>query len=410
MNRHFFLLLSLSILSISTSSNVLVFQYIPLPNHVKEAPLTSSLIIQKSAYQSVFSLGDTFNQDGLVVEYDDGESVNSIDDYLISGYNPFNLGEQLITIAHEGLQTNYTIKVTNEDAIFFPLVGEDLFISEYVRLDDTDFAIELFNGTNNAIDIETYSISINENKTIELEDVSLSINETYVIASDSSSQEILDKADQVVENLYWSLGDTMKLYHDETFVDVISVNDDSTSTCINGACSLNDVVLTRKNKHVQVTSVFDKNEWYAYGNDLSHLGQYQFATANLTYEQQAKAFGEYVMYGAGMFAAGRVEEAYQQLKEEYGFMDINAKAFFIQSPNYEIEGNNEEGKFDKSTFKEAFGRIGVLASRNGEQSLLPHSSSFSSNNNTIKNAILIALIAMAFIGIYLFLKLKKIIH
>lgn len=410
MTRFLIFMLGYGITLTSTSSNVMSIYHHPLSNPIKEAPVASSLIIQKPAYQTVFSLGDTFNHHGLEIAFDDGENLSPITDFFISGDNPYTLGEQLITVSYQGLQATYPIKVTNEAAIFFPLVAEDIFISEYVRLNDSDLALELFNGTNSAVNLGDYSISITEEKVFGLNNVDLAVNETYVIASNTSKQEILGVAQQIEADFSWVVGDMIELKKGQVPIDVINTIEDNTSNCINGICSLDNSVLARSNKHFQKTTDFNKREWHVFGSDLSRLGQHHFASANLTYEQQAKAFGEYVMYGAGMFAAGRVEEAYQQLKEEYGFMHINAKAFFIQNPNYEIEGINEEGKLDKSTFKEASGRIAVLASRNGEPSFLPHSSSFSSDNSTIKNAILIALIAMTFVGFYLLLKFKRIIR
>jgi hypothetical protein len=69
------------------------------------------------------------------------------------------------------------------------------------------------------------------------------------------------------------------------------------------------------------------------------------------------------MFGAGMFAAGRVEEAFRELEAEYITMDESSKALIISQPQTTITGINENNRTYRSTFREAVGRFNYLAER-----------------------------------------------
>jgi len=69
------------------------------------------------------------------------------------------------------------------------------------------------------------------------------------------------------------------------------------------------------------------------------------------------------MYGRGMFAAGRVEEAFRTMEAEYGWMHPTSQALIFSQPNTAITGINENGQQDTSTFREAVGRYNYLAAR-----------------------------------------------
>jgi hypothetical protein len=79
--------------------------------------------------------------------------------------------------------------------------------------------------------------------------------------------------------------------------------------------------------------------------------------------EQAKAWATYVMFGAGMFAAGRVEEAFRALETEYQLMDYRSQNILFEEPNTTFQGINESNRLDNSTFREAVGRYNYLAVR-----------------------------------------------
>lgn len=371
----------------------------------------ASLVISKEPYKTIFSLGDSFENDGLEISLVDKSQNITIEDFVISGHNPYSLGTQVISISYQDLEVEYSIDVTNKDALFFPLVSVDLMFTEYVQLGNNSFALEIFNGSPNTISIEDYILSVGDDEYV-FNSHDLLVNEVIVISASTSNEDIKKKANQVIEGLSWNSGEEISLRKDEKLIDVISTSEsDRGENCINGACSLFNNTLRRDEKSTITNPTFSKQNWYSLDNDISNLGVFSFHTPNLTYEQQAKAYGEYVMYGAGMFAAGRVEEAYNQLKKEYENMNVNSKAFFVQNPNYEIEGIDEQGKLDKSTFREASGRIGVLASRLGQPSFLPKmASSFSTDTSALKNIISMLLIGLVFTGFFGAIKYKKFIH
>jgi hypothetical protein len=79
--------------------------------------------------------------------------------------------------------------------------------------------------------------------------------------------------------------------------------------------------------------------------------------------EQAKAWATYVMFGAGMFAAGRVEEAFRELETEYNAMSASSKGLIFSEPSTTINGINEYNREDRSSFREAVGRYNFLAAR-----------------------------------------------
>jgi hypothetical protein len=107
---------------------------------------------------------------------------------------------------------------------------------------------------------------------------------------------------------------------------------------------------------------YDSNEWIAYDADTTFI-PFALAEPMVTPLEQAKAWATYVMFGAGMFAAGRVEEAFRELETEYQLMDYRSQNILFEEPNTTFQGINERNRLDTSTFREAVGRYNYLAAR-----------------------------------------------
>ena len=77
------------------------------------APATLTSISLSGDYQTVFTEGDTFNHDGLVVtaNYDDDTTKEVTEDAEFSGYDMSQIGEQTVTVSYQDKMVTYTITV-----------------------------------------------------------------------------------------------------------------------------------------------------------------------------------------------------------------------------------------------------------------------------------------------------------
>lgn len=85
-----------------------------------EAEVVSSLDLSGN-YQTVFTAGDTFNYDNLVVTatYNGGRKADVTADASFSTPDMSHVGEQTITVSYGGQSTSYTITVNSSSTIFY---------------------------------------------------------------------------------------------------------------------------------------------------------------------------------------------------------------------------------------------------------------------------------------------------
>jgi hypothetical protein len=107
---------------------------------------------------------------------------------------------------------------------------------------------------------------------------------------------------------------------------------------------------------------YTSSSWVAVPNEVD-VPSHALFQPTVTPLIQAKAWAHYVMFGAGMNAAGRVEEAFRALEKEYQFMDARSQSILFEQPNTSFQGINERNREDTSTFREAVGRYNYLAAR-----------------------------------------------
>ncbi|MBI2257339.1 MAG: lamin tail domain-containing protein [Flavobacteriia bacterium] len=104
---------------------------------------------------------------------------------------------------------------------------EDIFISEYVEGTNHNNAIELFNPTENAIDLADYVIKVFYNGTNSPIDVPLTgtlpSKETFVVAHPNANSSILEKSDLTHQNMNYNGDDAVSLYKNssQTHLDII---------------------------------------------------------------------------------------------------------------------------------------------------------------------------------------------
>jgi hypothetical protein len=104
---------------------------------------------------------------------------------------------------------------------------EDIFISEYIEGTNHNNAIELFNPTENTIDLADYVIKVFYNGTNSPIDVPLTgtlpSKETFVVAHPNANSSILEKSDLVHQNMNYNGDDAVSLYKNssQTHLDII---------------------------------------------------------------------------------------------------------------------------------------------------------------------------------------------
>ncbi|MBE3554941.1 MAG: lamin tail domain-containing protein, partial [Thermicanus sp.] len=162
----------------------------------------------------------------------------------------------------------------------------DLFISEYVEGSSSNKAIEIFNGTDHAVDLSEYSLELYPNgdtapnTTVTLSGT-LASGETYVIVNASAVQALKDKADLTHSITNFNGNDALVLKHNGTVIDSFGkVGEDPGTSWGSGNITTADHTLVRKSSITQgdtnLSDAFDPSlEWDAYPkDDASHLGSH----------------------------------------------------------------------------------------------------------------------------------------
>ena len=171
----------------------------------------------------------------------------------------------------------------------------DLMISKYVEGSLYNRALELYNRTDESLDLSDYKVLIYQDGsntpsiTIQLEGV-LEAKSTYVISYTESEQEILDKADFVTNQLDFNGNDTIAIqYYNGTNVDVLG-------NIGWGLFILADMTLVRNESINTPTTTFNINNWDRYAKNYSEiLGLHPYVyptTFNFDYSFLDKPFTE----------------------------------------------------------------------------------------------------------------------
>lgn len=381
-------------------------------NSSKEVRLTAqtneSISVEQKPYVTRLSLGDPLYLDGLIIK---DSSSQIIEDYVVTEHDPMNLGEQVVYINYENFSTSFTVFVTNETVRTSLVTTNDLFISEFIYLDENNIGIELYNNTTTSINLKDYKIKVTYDGDlspliIDLTDGDIPSKKTFTIANNLANEENL-QASQLFVDIDLSNAVNLTLVKNEKEIDTIVFHGET------GWFSIYDYlfagVMRRHYKVFNPSPTFTTNEWISTKLDTSNFNMHEVSSLVISIEEQAKAFARYVMFGAGMFAAGRVEEAYTSLKSEYSFMSNESKQYFIENKNVKVEGINETNKRVSVTFSDAHGRISVLASKTGNPSFIPASKGFSFNLGKYGDLLIIGVIlTISLTGYFLFRnKFKK---
>ena len=383
------------------------------PNSTKSTRLNGESVLGlkviNTPYITKLSLGDELYTEGLVIELTTSSGSEIIDDYDLSGHNPNDLGIQAIQVTNGSYISSFDVFVTNENVRNTIVSTSDLFISEIVFLDNNNFGLELYNNTNTQIDLSNYFLTLNypehDPVQIALPTETLDVQDAYTISSPLATLDDLVVANYKSGELDFTdiMNVTLTKETNSLIVDNFEFIPDL--SWFNPPSEFINSVVRKHYRNNQPSSTFDSQGWYITSTDTSDFGSHSVIEDIMSVEDQAKAFARYVMFGAGMFAAGRVNEAYQALKSEFELMSGASKAYFINNKNVTVQGYNETNKFVTVTFREAQGRISVLASRSGNVSFVPSTNTFNLSFDNLAPYLLIGLVVLAF-GSYIIFRVK----
>jgi hypothetical protein len=271
------------------------------------------------------------------------------------------LGETSYTYTHEDIEKTLIFKVSNTATLVNPLFGYDAYISSFA-FNDTQAFVELFNPTLVTLSLDDYRFVINDTNYFFQEGLTLlptssirvPVVEGVAVSGSISSVDPFIMVTPVTRLWLLKRVDTFALF------DTIPIA--STMETRYGSKDLTTHVFQRHPQTLAPAYTYDSNEWIAYDADTT-LTPFALAEHMVTPLEQAKAWATYVMFGAGMFAAGRVEEAFRELKAEYNAMAALSKTLIFSEPSTIITGINENNREDRSSFREAVGRYNFLAAR-----------------------------------------------
>lgn len=300
-----------------------------------------------------FPLGSEISLRDFPVQHQD--LVNAITEI-----DPLILGTTTVSVNQDNVDYNFNISITNDGVIMDPLVGELPFISSF-GVNATHQFVSLFNPTLAAMDLDQFGLIINDayfgfesgftipamgEIRITLVD---EVSTTDLIGNDLRLLTLFP-----IRHLYLRQGSTFSIIDRIDISDSMAVNHQTLPT--------NNHIFQRRSSVIAPEGSYTSSSWTGMPNDEEMLPHTLFQPI-ITPLIQAKAWAHYVMFGAGMFAAGRVEEAFRALEVEYQYMDARSQAMLFEQPNTSFQGINERDRLDVSTFREAIGRYNYLAAR-----------------------------------------------
>jgi hypothetical protein len=269
------------------------------------------------------------------------------------------LGQQSFMI-DDGDNT-ITIEVTNDGAVVTPLIGVTPFISQ-VSWQAHDTFIELFNPSLNTFNLLDYVIQLNQTHRYSFVDSTILLPQTVLwlrIVTNGMNSPMIEGPQLTTE---------LKTL---TYVQLLdgpsdTILDDIPITSIIGT-RFGDMTweqgsIKRWHKTIGPSPIYNPDSWIGVDN-VTPYTPFELLTPRISPLEQAKAWATYVMFGAGMNAAGRVEEAFRAIESEYEYMHPLSRSVLFNEPRTAIQGINERGQLATSSFREAIGRYNYLAAR-----------------------------------------------
>ena len=144
-----------------------------------------------------------------------------------------------------------------------------VIISEVVTGSGQNCAIELYNLSSKEVDLSKYHLNIRYNEDVQRNikfDTKLGANKTYVIVNSNATEELLNKADLVSEELLFNGRQNLILYKGKSQQDIVGMK---------GYYSVDlysSVTLSRKAEYLIGRKEFDEYDWIRYNvNNFKYL-------------------------------------------------------------------------------------------------------------------------------------------
>ena len=165
-----------------------------------------------------------------------------------------------------------------------------LIITEVIEGSDDNKAVELYNISDESIDLSKYTLEIQRKSSL----VSIPLNstlkpkETFVIAYDKSCEDILNKSDMITDKLNFIGSQPIILKKGNKQVDIIGILD-------NQADYYKDITLARKKEFLVGRKNFDEYDWIRYNCDnFKYLSQIDVSITNAELLQGPKLESHYL--------------------------------------------------------------------------------------------------------------------
>ena len=267
-----------------------------------------------------------------------------------------SLGKTTLSVGESDNSVQWTIVVTNEQTWVTPKLGLHPLLS-YVGVDnDAIVAFDLFNPTIRSISLNDFSLSMND--ITNAFDASLTLAPLQTMAFSVTQGAPLDF---IQPFLQWDERITsLTLLQQGESIDQLDLS--SVNVTRYGPVETSAYHLYRDGKALENQGDYNPLVWMHRPLE-EEKRLFELAQPTITPLEQAKRWAEFVMYGDGMFAAGRVEEAFRSIEREYLGMHPISQQLIFEEPNTKITGINESSQQDTSTFREAVGRYNYLAAR-----------------------------------------------
>ena len=362
------------------------------------AVVLNSISIKTPASVTSFKLGQLFSYSGLVINahYNSG-TIEVSSGFTVTGVDTKVLGAQTALITFGGKTTSYSIDVTNNGAnVGTSVVMSDLIISEYIEGSSFNKAIEIYNGTGSAVDLSAYKLhqynndSADISYTLDLEGT-LTNGDVFVAAHSSANQTILDVADldTSASILNFNGNDAISLSKNDVEIDIIGPIGSVTDFA-------KDTTLVRKASVSSPTMSYSADDWDSYATDtFSYLGFHTTGGGDVTPNEQATAFANYVMTGIGNNAQGNCPAVLAELEAEYDYMHADTKSIFSTSSS---------DLFINARARMAYLTNWVNAQGQGSGETLNHNAS---NRSVLFSAAIIGVVGITMLAGFSFLHKKK---
>ncbi|MEP4534850.1 MAG: endonuclease [Cyclobacteriaceae bacterium] len=263
--------------------------------------LEGTITIAVSTPFELSTNNSTWGQE-VMVSQSNAEAGSSNTIYVRFSPEPGSNDTYTTVISHNSTNaTPSTIEVSgtsNDETPTSSGSGGAVFFSEYLEGSGNNKAIEIYNGTNETIDLETegyYIERYNNGATTPsgTQDLTgnLTAGDVYVIGNPSADQAILNESDITSEITFFNGDDAIALYKNEELIDLIGIiGYDPGSSWSSGSHSTGEKTLIRKESiRKGNTSGFDpistlEAEWDVYDQNFSNdLGSHTFSPTSMTF-------------------------------------------------------------------------------------------------------------------------------